>query len=555
MLTVAATSPTVTLPILGPQTAAISSFGFTFSEPVSGFSKQNLQLTLNGISLPLDGTTLTTSDYEHWTLGNLSGITGGPGTYSLTVSAAGWGITDSGGNLFTTNATTAWTENVAYPIVESLNAIGPVVTNASSVQYTVTFSESVTNVLAADFTLATDGVAGTIASVSGSGSTYTVTVNNVSGNGTLGLNLVDNDSITDSSGNPLGGVGSGNGSFTGELFTIDTLGPTIRPGPPSLSLTTNGPVTYAVTYADANGVFNASNLVASDIALNKTGIANGTISVSGAGLSYTVTIGNITGNGTLGISIIAGTASDTNGNLAPAAGPSATFLVAGPGPSVATPASATPGPSGTTASLSVLGTDTFLGAGSLTYTWTATAVPSGAAAVTFSASSTNAAQNSTATISKAGSYTFLVTITDPSNLTATSSVTVTVNQTLTSITTSPPFAILNAGSAQQFTATGYDQFGNALTAQPTFTWTTNVSGGAINPSSGLFASPNTTAIGTVTAGYPLAGGGSLNGSGWVIVTDHAQWWPRRPAPRSARRRSRQWRWRRWGRTWIRDKAA
>ena len=96
---------------------------------------------------------------------------------------------------------------MAYPIVESINTIGPAITNASSVQYTVTFSESVTNVLAADFTLSSDGVAGTIASVSGSGSTYTVTVNNVSGNGTLGLNLVDNDSITDSSGNPLGGVG------------------------------------------------------------------------------------------------------------------------------------------------------------------------------------------------------------------------------------------------------------------------------------------------------------------------------------------------------------
>ena len=85
----------------------------------------------------------------------------------------------------------------------------------------------------------------------------------------------------------------------------------------------------------------------------------------------------------------------------------------------------------------------------------------------------------------------------------------------------PAVRHLNAGAAQQFTATGYDQFGNALTTQPTFTWTTNVSGGAINPSSGLFASPNTTDIGTVTAGYPLAGGGSLNGSGWVIVTDHA----------------------------------
>ena len=57
-------------------------------------------------------------------------------------------------------------------------------TTATSVQFDVTFSESVTGVAVGDFVLATTGtVAGTIASVSGSGSTYTVTVNGVSGNG------------------------------------------------------------------------------------------------------------------------------------------------------------------------------------------------------------------------------------------------------------------------------------------------------------------------------------------------------------------------------------
>ena len=122
-----------------------------------------------------------------------------------------------------TNATTSWT--AGYPVVQSINTIGSTVTNASSVQYAVTFNESVTNVLAADFTLAADGATGTIASVSGSGSTYTVTVNNVSGNGTLGLNLVDNNSIVDQSNNPLGGSAIGNGNFTGQLFTIDTHRP------------------------------------------------------------------------------------------------------------------------------------------------------------------------------------------------------------------------------------------------------------------------------------------------------------------------------------------
>ena len=46
-----------------------------------------------------------------------------------------------------------------------------------------------------------------------------------------------------------------------------------------------------------------------------------------------------------------------------------------------------------------------------------------AATPTFSANGSNAAKNTTATFSKAGSYTFQVTITDAGGLTATSSVT------------------------------------------------------------------------------------------------------------------------------------
>ena len=68
-----------------------------------------------------------------------------------------------------------------------------------------------------------------------------------------------------------------------------------------------GPITYTVTYADAN--FNSSTLAAANITLNKTGTANGTVGVSGTGLTRTVTISGITGDGSLGISIVAGTAS------------------------------------------------------------------------------------------------------------------------------------------------------------------------------------------------------------------------------------------------------
>ena len=281
-LSVDTTPPTATIP--SPTALLVNSISILFSEPVQNFTLQDLQLTFAGggpaASEPLEGATLTTTNNQNWTLGNLSGLTAASGTYTLTLAGLGSTITDLSGNPLLTGATVSWAPG---PMVLSINTSGANVTRASSVQYAVTFNESVTNVLAADFTLATNGATGTIVSLSGSGAAYTVTVNNVSGNGTLGLNLVDNDSITDQSGNPLGGAGAGNGNFTGQPFTIDTIPPTISIGPPSASFTAGTPVTYTVTYADAN--FNSSTLAAANITLNETGTASGTIGVSGSGLT------------------------------------------------------------------------------------------------------------------------------------------------------------------------------------------------------------------------------------------------------------------------------
>src|SRR5205085_2188797 len=108
-------------------------------------------------------------------------------------------------------------------------------------------------------------------------------------------------------------------------FVVDNVAPTVTIGAPSGSITAGGPISYSVTYADAN--FAASSLSASDITLNTTGTASGTVGVSGSGTSYAVTISNISGDGALGISIAAGTAVDTVGNLSAAAGPSGTISV------------------------------------------------------------------------------------------------------------------------------------------------------------------------------------------------------------------------------------
>jgi subtilisin family serine protease len=95
-------------------------------------------------------------------------------------------------------------------------------TNAASVDFEVKFTGLVTGVDAGDFFVTSTGLSGaTVSSVSGSGDTYTVTVNTGNGDGTLGLRLADNDSILDLNGAPLGGLGVGNGDYNqSEVYNV-----------------------------------------------------------------------------------------------------------------------------------------------------------------------------------------------------------------------------------------------------------------------------------------------------------------------------------------------
>jgi hypothetical protein len=183
-------------------------------------------------------------------------------------------------------------------------------------------------------------------------------------------------------------------------------------------------------------------------------------------------------------------------------------------PTIAQPASAAPNPvTGTTANLSVLGADDE-GEANLTYTWQATADPAGASPA-FSANGTNAAKNTVVTFDRAGAYTFLVTVTDAGGLTATSSVNVTVNQTLTSILVTPTAVTLVDGARQQFTAQALDQFSQPLAAQPSFAWSKPSGRGSINKT-GLYTAPSS---GTGTAVVQAKAGGKV-GQATITIVRH-----------------------------------
>ena len=77
-------------------------------------------------------------------------------------------------------------------------------TSTTYVHFTVTFSESIAGVDKEDFDLTTTGISGaTVNGVSGSETTYTVTVYTGSGNGTIRLDLVNDGTIMDMTFNPL----------------------------------------------------------------------------------------------------------------------------------------------------------------------------------------------------------------------------------------------------------------------------------------------------------------------------------------------------------------
>src|SRR5581483_10615736 len=142
--------------------------------------------------------------------------------------------------------------------------------NASTVSWTVTFDQTVTGVDVTDFTLAKGSAVGVVLTqvTPVSGSVYTVSAQGLTGDGSLGLNLVDDDSIQNGSSEPLGGTGTGNGNFTGETYTLDHTGPSVTSlnrTTPSAATTNATMVSFTVTFSEAvTGVDPADFYVATD---------------------------------------------------------------------------------------------------------------------------------------------------------------------------------------------------------------------------------------------------------------------------------------------------
>ncbi|MFN9730091.1 MAG: hypothetical protein ACK59M_06420 [Pseudomonadota bacterium] len=115
-------------------------------------------------------------------------------------------------------------------------------------RWSVRFDEAVAGLDAGDFSLVAGGaVAGaSIVSVAGGGTDYVVEVDRGKGGGTLRLDVVDDDTVRDALGNPLGGAGAGNGNRSGEAYAIDAVAPGVA-GLVAIGAPANGEFVGGVT--------------------------------------------------------------------------------------------------------------------------------------------------------------------------------------------------------------------------------------------------------------------------------------------------------------------
>ena len=301
-----------------PTAAAEVHFMVTFSEGVWPVDAGDFTLSTTGniSGAAVTGVTSGGNGYSYETTYTVTVNTGtGDGTLRLDlvdddsildqVDNPLGGAGAGNGNFTTGETYTIDRSTPSAPTVTSSLRADPNPTAADMVSFTVSFSEAVTGVDTSDFSLtATGALSGAlVANVGGSGNTYTVIVATGNGDGGLRLDVLDDDSILNASGVPLGGAGAGNGNFTsGEAYTLDKTAPVVTGSlRADTNPTTADSVNFTVVFSEA-----VSGVDLSDFFLSPTGSVSGAAitAVNGSGYLYTVTASTGTGDGNLRLDVL-----------------------------------------------------------------------------------------------------------------------------------------------------------------------------------------------------------------------------------------------------------
>lgn len=183
----------------------------------------------------------------------------------------------------------------AQPTITGLNTTVFSPTNDPFLTWNISFNEAVTGVSPANFTVAGTGVSATISSVTPlpGNTSWNISVNGITGDGTLGLNLTDPAGISGPSG-PL------TQTYTGAVYTVDNTSPyvvSIDRLDPSPTLATS--VDFQINFSEP-----IYNLTTANFAPGGTPIATvSDISATTDPAVWTGTISGISGSGLLSLDL------------------------------------------------------------------------------------------------------------------------------------------------------------------------------------------------------------------------------------------------------------
>jgi Ca2+-binding RTX toxin-like protein len=278
-------APTVTISdnVAGTASGA-TTFTFTFSEAVTGFSTSNITVG-NGSK----GTFSAISSSVYTLV--VTPPASSAGTITIDVSTTG--VTDAAGNQATAPAQyTQAFDTLAPTVTISDNVAG---TASGATTFTFTFSEVVTGFSTSNVTVG-NGTKGTF---SGSGTTYTLVVTPpASSAGTITVD-VSTTGVTDAAGNQATAPAQYSQAF-------DTIPPTLAITSSPAALTAGQSATITFTFSETPAGFTAADVISSGG--NLTGLA-----VTADPKVYTATF-TADSSGSAAISVAAGSYTDVAGN-------------------------------------------------------------------------------------------------------------------------------------------------------------------------------------------------------------------------------------------------
>jgi hypothetical protein len=285
-------------------------FDVVFTEPVISFDPS--KVIVGGTALPL-GSNVSGSGTT-W-LVQVGGMTvSGTVTASLAPAAA----TDMTGNPSTASTSTdnvvTWTVpnpgDVTKPTVtidQGATQVSP--TSLSPIVFDVLFSEPITGFTGADVFFAGSTAGGTlVASVSGAGPAYTVSVSGMTTDGTVTATIPLDRVLDGNSNSNFASTSSDNTVSWTSAPDIVVPTVTIDEGALQADPTSTSPIVFDVVFSESVTGFDGA-----DVTLGGTAGAT-TATVSGPGPAYTVSVTGMIANGTVLATIGAGVVVDGGGN-------------------------------------------------------------------------------------------------------------------------------------------------------------------------------------------------------------------------------------------------